>query len=135
LAAQWIEKAGHDLVTARAVLTLPDGPTDTPCFHAQQAVEKALKALLTKHGKRFAKVHDLLVHFDAAVVLLPDLCPFRERIADLAGYAVTVRYPGDSPDPSRRDAQSAVRAAEEVVRMVADAVHPKKKVPSKRRKT
>jgi len=33
LAKQWMEKAEHDLVTARAVLALPDGPTDTPCFH------------------------------------------------------------------------------------------------------
>ncbi|MEW6378307.1 MAG: HEPN domain-containing protein [bacterium] len=43
LALQWLKKADHDLITARQTLALPDGPTDTPCFHAQQAVEKALK--------------------------------------------------------------------------------------------
>lgn len=40
LALRWLEKANHDLITARQTLALPDGPTDTPCFHAQQAVEK-----------------------------------------------------------------------------------------------
>ena len=43
LALRWLEKADHDLVTAKQTLLLPDGPTDTVCFHAQQAAEKALK--------------------------------------------------------------------------------------------
>ncbi|MDP6040488.1 MAG: HEPN domain-containing protein [Candidatus Latescibacteria bacterium] len=42
-AHQWLEKAETDVITARQTLTLADGPTDTPCFHAQQAVEKSLK--------------------------------------------------------------------------------------------
>ena len=44
LALRWLEKADHDIITAQQTLLLPHGPTDTPCFHAQQAVEKALKA-------------------------------------------------------------------------------------------
>lgn len=35
LASQWMEKARHDLFTAQRVLDAEDGPTDTPCFHAQ----------------------------------------------------------------------------------------------------
>ncbi len=32
---QWLKKAEFDLITARQVLKLSDGPADTPCFHAQ----------------------------------------------------------------------------------------------------
>ena len=31
-------------------LNAEDGPTDTPCFHAQQTAEKTLKAILTAAG-------------------------------------------------------------------------------------
>jgi HEPN domain-containing protein len=41
LALRWLEKADHDIITAQQTLLLPHGPTDTPCFHAKQAVEKA----------------------------------------------------------------------------------------------
>ena len=41
LAQRWLTRADHDIITAKQTLLLPDGPTDTPCFHAQQAIEKA----------------------------------------------------------------------------------------------
>ncbi len=66
LAQQWLKKADHDLITARQTLELPDGPTDTPCFHAQQAIEKALKALLTFNQITFRKIHDLAPLLDSA---------------------------------------------------------------------
>jgi len=50
----WIEKAENDL--KNAALTLRAGlesPTDTVAFHAQQCVEKYLKALLTLRGIDF----------------------------------------------------------------------------------
>ena len=122
LAKQWLEKAGHDLITAQAVLALSGGPTDTPCFHAQQAVEKALKALLTTRKVRFEKVHDLMTHFDAALAQMPELREYREQVASLADYAVQVRYPGDIEDPSRQDAETAVAIAAYVVERIAVAI-------------
>lgn len=35
-ALEWLEKARHDLLSARAVLDSDYGITDVPCFHAQQ---------------------------------------------------------------------------------------------------
>ena len=55
----WLKKAENDIVSAKQILALEDGPTDTPCFHAQQAVEKALKAFLTFHDIEFPKIHAL----------------------------------------------------------------------------
>jgi HEPN domain-containing protein len=56
----WVEKAEHDLRNATHTLTLEeDCPFDTVCFHAQQCVEKYLKALLTLRQIEFSKTHDL----------------------------------------------------------------------------
>ena len=73
LAWRWLEKADHDVITAQQTLLLPDGPTDTPCFHAQQAAEKALKALLTFHQITVPRIHDLVRLLDIAVAYLPEL--------------------------------------------------------------
>ena len=60
LAQRWLVRADHDIITAKQTLLLLYGPTDTPCFHAQQAIEKALKALLTANQVVFSRTHDLL---------------------------------------------------------------------------
>ncbi|HXJ91993.1 MAG TPA: HEPN domain-containing protein [Terriglobia bacterium] len=49
LARGWFLKAESDLRTAERMIE-GDGPYDTACFHAQQAVEKYLKGLLTFMG-------------------------------------------------------------------------------------
>ena len=44
---EWVLKAENDFTNAVHTLKLKEKcPTDTVCFHAQQAVEKYLKALL-----------------------------------------------------------------------------------------
>ena len=44
---EWVAKAENDLKNATHSLKLgEDCPTDTVCFHAQQCVEKYLKAML-----------------------------------------------------------------------------------------
>jgi len=43
---EWVEKAENDLVAAVHTLTLRERcPSDMVCFHAQQCVEKYLKAI------------------------------------------------------------------------------------------
>jgi len=56
----WLAKAENDLKTAAHTLKLgADCPTDAVCFHAQQTVEKYLKALLVLRGIDFPKTHDI----------------------------------------------------------------------------
>ena len=45
-AREWMTYAQGDLVSAEAVLRAPDAPPRNVCYLAQQAVEKALKAVL-----------------------------------------------------------------------------------------
>jgi HEPN domain-containing protein len=57
---EWIEKADHDLGSAKIIyLHLPDY-FDTIAFHCQQAVEKYLKALLVFYEIDFLRSHDLI---------------------------------------------------------------------------
>jgi len=81
VAAQWVEKAEHDLRNAEYTLTLAeDCPYDTVCFHAHQCVEKYLKATLTAFGSNFSRTHDLTeLH-----ALLPRAIGAGVDISDLA---------------------------------------------------
>ena len=55
----WIKKAESDFRNIEIVMPAEDAPFDTVCFHAQQAAEKYLKALLTFYGVPFGRTHDL----------------------------------------------------------------------------
>ena len=58
LAKGWLTKAESDLKTLKTLIE-NDGPFDTACFHAQQAVERCLKAFLAFYEKKIPKIHDL----------------------------------------------------------------------------
>ncbi|MBF0139301.1 MAG: HEPN domain-containing protein [Magnetococcales bacterium] len=115
---EWLKKADHDLITARTVLAMENGPTDTPCFHAHQAVEKAFKGMLTFHGIAVGRTHDLLALFDLVFPFLPELSSFEESFGIMSSYAVETRYPGNIMEPDRIDAKEALQVAEQVVAMV-----------------
>jgi HEPN domain-containing protein len=69
IAREWIIKAENDLKTASHTLKISSGcPTDTICFHAQQCVEKYLKAFLVYKGIDFPRTHDV----ERLVALLPE---------------------------------------------------------------
>ena len=57
---QWFHKAENNLQNIRNNLAAKEVPTDTICFHAQQAIEKVLKAVLVAQGRNVSKTHDLV---------------------------------------------------------------------------
>ena len=64
------------------------------CFHAQQAAEKALKAVLVHHGIRAPRSHDvayLMAKLPTGVGIPPSLLD----LPTLTKYAVQQRYPGE----------------------------------------
>ena len=59
---EWLSKADNDLKNAVHTLTMgKECPTDTVCFHAQQCVEKYIKALLVFRATPFPKTHNIRV--------------------------------------------------------------------------
>ena len=55
----WLAKAEEDLAAARLILGGSLRSWDTSSFHSQQAVEKALKALLVRYQINFPRSHDI----------------------------------------------------------------------------
>ena len=108
---EWVVKADNDLKTAAHTLTLgAEAPTDTISFHAQQCVEKYLKALLVFRATPFPKTHDIRV---LTALLPPRLRPkLQSRVKDrLTEYATVMRYPGAGTDIPLAEARKAVALA------------------------
>ena len=90
-ASAWLADATAELANARSLSVHRDEHTApfAGAFHAQQAVEKALKALLIWHGIEYPPRHDL----GLLVSLLPEGNRTRQlSIAGLTVYAVEPRY-------------------------------------------
>ena len=115
---EWVQKAENDLTAAAQILKLGKHcPTDTVCFHAQQCVEKYVKAVLINHERDFPKTHNLRV----LLALLPasawpDLTPEEQHL--LSSYATVTRYPGDYGAIPLAEARAAVKIARRVRRQV-----------------
>ena len=100
-----------------------DGPYDTACFHAQQAVEKYLKGLLAVRGQPFPSTHNLedLQNLGEA---LPEWPLAGLDLVELSSFAVEARYDFEFW-PDRRTAQEALDLAAEVRRRVLDVIPEK----------
>lgn len=88
---EWLRYARSDLELAETPLT-PEILPEMLCFHAQQAAEKAIKAVLILHGIRPPKIRDtgaLLDRLPADVAVTDEV----ERARALTGYATISRYP------------------------------------------
>lgn len=118
----WLRHAKADLALATSPLPR-DGLYSTLCFHAQQAVEKSVKAVLVFRGIDFPKVHSLTRLID----LLPADIERTSRLiqsARLTVYATIFRYPGenDEPDISTDKYREAVRLAETVFKWASELI-------------
>ena len=116
-ARRWLEYAADDLRTAEFLLQQLDFIPRHPCWLAQQAAEKALKALLIFLQIEYPLSHDL----DQIRLLIPEGWRVRYDPHDLSfltEWAVEARYPGDWPDATEMDAQEATDQARTVLEYV-----------------
>src|SRR5436190_2124858 len=110
LARMWIEKAEEDLHVAQRLLDPPEVcPFSTVCFHAQQSVEKYIKAILVARSIPFPKAHDIgeLLHLLPASVSVPLSVEEQELLTFYATTGRYRRYGQRSSQPHRY--QAAVR--------------------------
>lgn len=109
--ADWLAHAESDLHLAQTSIADKDVLPAQICFHAQQAAEKAFKAVLLERGVDFPPSHDmeeLLVIFEQHGVPVPD--DLRDASL-LTPYAVETRYPGYLEEVTRADAEKATAIA------------------------
>jgi HEPN domain-containing protein len=117
---EWVKKAEGDYTTATRETRSRRLPNyDAACFHAQQCVEKYLKALLQEYAIAFGRTHNLEALLMPLLDRHPDWAAMRSGLRELTAYAVDTRYPGESSDKEMarqalaqcRQARSRIRAA------------------------
>ncbi len=112
-AQDWMRFAQSDLALARHS-PLEGVLLETLCFHIQQAVEKALKAILIYHDIRPPRTHDI----QSIVLLIEDLFPLPDWISEaafLTDYAIGTRYPVFEPRIGADEYKQALETAQKVV--------------------
>src|SRR5437899_1273654 len=110
LAREWVGKAEGDFATAnREAVVALDPNHDAVCFHAQQCVEKYLKAVLQESGLPVPRTHDLPALLTLALPVAPALSALQPDLLYLSAFAVEYRYPGSRA--AAVDAQRAVAIA------------------------
>ena len=118
-AARWLHQAQTDLGAAHL---LTAGFPALACFHAQQAAEKALKAVLYAAGDRPVLGHAIAELGQAVEARDPSFAQLRAEAAKLDRYYIPTRYPNGLPegaDPGEafdaEDARAAVATAGKVI--------------------
>lgn len=113
-AYDWLNRAKGDLALASA--PLPEGGFyEDLCFHAQQAAEKALKALYQKQGWKFRFTHDLgelITGLESQGLSIPQ--EITETVV-LTSFASEMRYPGFGEPVTKEEYEEAVQQAKAVV--------------------
>jgi HEPN domain-containing protein len=122
----WLRRAKGNL--ARATQTKPkDAFWEDLCFDAQQAAEKATKAVLIFRKLEFRKTHDLrglLSLLDSSGYAVPEEI---RRADELTDYALETRYPGLSEPVEVSEYRDAVDLAEAVVRWAEQQIGARKR--------
>jgi HEPN domain-containing protein len=119
-------KAAGDLLVAQKLAPDPEIDDDPIGFHAQQAVEKALKVALTLRGVDFPKTHDLDYLTTLADQNSVEVASDLASVGWLTPWAAELRYddaPLDTLDRNRaiEIAETAVAWSQELIAEVGDA--------------
>jgi len=114
----WLAKADADVAGARTLLAA--GQLDLAAFHVQQAVEKALKALLVAAAQDVRRTHDIEQLATLARVQWPAVLPAPFVLAAVSQWYVTTRYPG--PDEVAPTPEEVAEALDSVAALTAAIV-------------
>ena len=87
-----LRAAERDWKTVELLLQHPDAPVSSVCFHAQQYLEKAMKAVLVSNAVIFRRNHDLEELADLLEQQDLDLPLPRDQLKRLNPFSVTIRY-------------------------------------------
>jgi HEPN domain-containing protein len=117
LAEEWMARADEDIGLLGVGLTDPRITHRNFGYHAQQAIEKLLKAMIADKGVEPRRTHDLRDLADTVAELHAlDTDPLNGP--DLTAYATAHRYPGFAPPPEldRESVHQQVLAIRDIAR-------------------
>ena len=113
---EWVGRARSNLTQARN--RTPDVYLEDLCFNAQQAAEKAIKAVMIQQDIEFPYTHHIADLLDVLRETGETIPEDVDDARSLSKYAVTTRYPGGIP-VSSQEYQEALEIAEAVVHWAA----------------
>jgi len=122
---EWLNRARSNLIQAKE--KDPRIYLEDRCFSAQQAAEKAIKALLLHHGLRFPHIHDLSELLKLLKEAGGDIPAEVLDARELSNYAVVTRYPGPAEPVTQKEYRAAVKMAEEVVKWAEKIILAKRR--------
>lgn len=111
----WLARAKSNLKIAELGSGQPGIFLEDLCFDAQQAAEKALKAVCVRHNLDFPKTHSLVILMDILESAGLQIPPEVEAADGLTSYAVQARYPGWGEEVTKEEHQRALELARQVV--------------------
>ncbi len=117
---EWLNRARSNLTRGKSQIS--GVYLEDLCYDAQQAAEKAIKALLINLGVRFSYTHDLtqlLTLVEQTGQSVPDDV---KQAGVLSDYAVAARYPGLTEPVTDEEYHEAISIAERVVDWVEDII-------------
>ena len=126
LTLEYIEKAEGDYADAKWLQQAPKPNYDNICFHAQQAIEKYLKAWLQETNRPVPRTHNVVALLNLIVPVLPAWDRWRDDFSQFIKHAVDSRYPGHFATATDTDAANAMRICTEVQQAVRALLMPRR---------
>jgi len=109
----WINKADHDLGSAKIIYHhLPDY-FDTIAYHCQQATEKYIKAILIHKEIEFKRSHDLIYLLELLTENIEVSIEQYKKAVTLNGFSVQIRYPNKIEHLTKEELENAIGIAQE----------------------
>ena len=120
---EWMDHARSDLRLARLAAADALVRREQACFHAQQAAEKAIKAVLLFKKAAFPLTHDIEQLLEIAVKIGASPPDEVQEASLLTPYAVETRYPGSWAEVTEADLNEAIRVAEITVTWATEIIN------------
>ena len=119
---KWLFRAAEDMAVIENLMQSDlQGYASAICFHAQQAAEKYLKALLAHKGVDFPRTHDI----DFLLSECRKVAPGKFDCVDpksFTDFGVSVRYPDDFYVPQASEAQYYAQVTNDVRSIVESLI-------------
>lgn len=116
---QWKQFADDDLATAELLLREGGIPAHV-AFHAQQCVEKVMKAVITAKGADIPRSHDLTRLLRLALGKGEDSAALVHDMGWLSQFAVDARYPGPAPVTTKSDGERSLAIARDTLAVCSE---------------
>lgn len=121
LIQRWLRKADQDLALAERVVH-DEQFREAVGFHAQQAVEKYVKAVLVLSQLEFPKTHDIEKLLNVLDERNPALARELRPAEWLTPFGVEARYPSDAPEMRPGEEIEAIETARKVKNAISEFI-------------